>query len=195
MKDRPITTLFLLVSANGKIITERPDSFNFPNIDGVNERKDTPEKINMALVVIDNKLRLNENGIVYLTKWAKQFILITNNKNHPAFSMNIENLSIIYQEEIELNSLFKILKNEYHVESITIQSSDILNEALLQDKLFDYVNVVVSPMFIGCRSMQSLSSENSIRESSQLLPLSNLKLEEYKVLENSYIQLKYKVVN
>jgi 2,5-diamino-6-(ribosylamino)-4(3H)-pyrimidinone 5'-phosphate reductase len=228
MSDRPITTLFLMTSVDGKISTGNSDQLDvdidFPKIDGVkqglhqyyeieettdlwslntgrvmqkigiNERKDIPEKMDVSFVIIDNKPHLNDSGIAYLCKWVKQLILVTTSKNHPACTMNIDNLSIIYQEELNLTDLMKALKSEYHVERITIQSGGTLNERFLREKLFDYVNIVIAPILIGGKDTASLIDGNSITKSSQLNLLSALKLEECNVLKDSYIQLKYKVI-
>jgi 2,5-diamino-6-(ribosylamino)-4(3H)-pyrimidinone 5'-phosphate reductase len=86
------------------------------------------------------------------------------------------------------------LKNEYHVERITIQSGGTLNERFLREKLFDYINVVIAPILIGGKETPSLIDGNSITKASQLNLLGALKLEECNVLEDSYIQLKYKVI-
>lgn len=228
MSDRPISTLFLMTSVDGKISTGNSDELDvdidFPKIDGVrqglhqyyeieettdlwslntgrvmqkigiNERKDIPEKMGVSFVIIDNKPHLNDSGIAYLCKWVKQLILVTTNKNHPACSMDISNLSIIHQDELNLTNLMKTLKNEYDVERITIQSGGTLNERFLREKLFDYINIVIAPILIGGKETASLIDGNSITKSSQLNLLGALKLEECNVLKDSYIQLKYKVI-
>ena len=228
MSDRPISTLFLMTSVDGKISTGNSDELDvdidFPKIDGVrqglhqyyeieettdlwslntgrvmqkigiNERKDIPEKMGVSFVIIDNKPHLNDSGIAYLCKWVKQLILVTTNKKHPACSMDISNLSIIHQDELNLTNLLKVLKNEYDVERITIQSGGTLNERFLREKLFDYINIVIAPILIGGKETASLIDGNSITKSSQLNLLGALKLEECNVLKDSYIQLKYKVI-
>ena len=228
MSDRPISTLFLMTSVDGKISTGNSDELDvdidFPKIDGVrqglhqyyeieettdlwslntgrvmqkigiNERKDIPEKMGVSFVIIDNKPHLNDSGIAYLCKWVKQLILVTTYKNHPDCSMDISNLSIIHQDELNLTNLLKVLKNEYDVERITIQSGGTLNERFLREKLFDYINIVIAPILIGGKETASLIDGNSITKSSQLNLLGALKLEECNVLKDSYIQLKYKVI-
>lgn len=228
MSDRPICTLFLMISVDGKISTGNSDKLDvdadFPKIDGVkqglhqyyeieettdlwslntgkvmqkigiNERRDIPKKMDVSFVIIDNKPHLNDYGITYLCKWVKRLILVTTNKHHPASAMKINNLNIIYQQELNLTSLMKTLKNEYQVERITIQSGGTLNERFLREKLFDYINVVIAPILIGGKETPSLIDGNSITKASQLNLLGALKLEECNVLEDSYIQLKYKVI-
>lgn len=53
------------------------------------------------MVVIDNK-NLNEHEIRCLCAKSKRFVIVTTNKNHPAFNLKEENLSIIYQDELSL---------------------------------------------------------------------------------------------
>lgn len=229
MEDRPITTLFLITSVDGKISigdSEELDiDIDFPKIDGVkeglyqyyeieettdlwslntgrvmnkigiNDRKDSPEKMRASFVIIDNKPHLRNSGIEYLCKWVKQLLLVTTNKKHPAYSMNLDNLNIIYQDELDLKELLKALKVQYEVNRLTIQSGGTLNERFLREKLFDNVNIVIAPILIGGKNTSSLIDGESIRTSSQLGLLSALKLEECKILEDSYIQLKYTVIN
>lgn len=123
--DRPITTLFMLMSVDGKISTGATDlwSFNSGRVQekmGVN-KKEMPKKTPVSFVVIDNK-HLNENGIRYFCALSKEFVLITTNTKHPAFNVEEENLHIIYQNELSLKDALIKLKSEYDRERITIQT-------------------------------------------------------------------------
>lgn len=81
------------------------------------------------------------------------------------------------------------------MDKITIQSGGTLNEKFLREKLFDYVNIVVAPILIGGKDTASLINGKSIEKVEELDLLGTLKLEECKQLKDSYIQLKYKVIN
>ena len=121
MQRKPITTLFMLESLDGKINSGNNDTLDvdkdwctitgvkeglnqYYEIEqttdlyslntgrvmakiGVNNRLSEPPKIDCSFVIIDNKPHLNEQGIIYLSKWVQKLILVTTNKNHPAYQL------------------------------------------------------------------------------------------------------------
>ena len=128
--NRPMTTLFMLMSVDGKISTGATDELDvdqdFPQIDGLREglhqyyeieqttdlwsfntgrvqakmgvnSKPMPEKTPVSFVLLDNH-HLDEHGIRYFCARSKQFVLITTNRDHPAFRVPAENLRIIFQK-------------------------------------------------------------------------------------------------
>lgn len=229
MKKRPVTTLFLLTSLDGKISTGSGDNMDvdkdFPKIKGlaeglhqyyeieqttdlfsfntgrvmqkigVNACRETPEKMPVSFVILDNKPHLNENGIRYLCAKTKLLILVTNNKNHPALSLKINNLKTFLQVKTELKEMLETLGETYGVERLTIQSGGTLNELFLREKLIDYVDVVIAPVLVGGKDTPSLISGKSLTSSEQLGLLGVLKLNSCEVLENSYLRLRYQVVS
>ena len=179
--ERPITTLFMLMSVDGKISTGATDELDvdkdFPKITGVSEglhqyyeieqttdlwslntgrvqekmgvnTKPLPDKTPVSFVLIDNK-HLSEHGVRYFCALSKEFVLITTNAVHPAFSVQESNLHIICQKQLSLSDALAKLKAEFGCERITIQSGGTLNSLFLREKLFDYVDVVVAPVLIG----------------------------------------------
>ena len=135
MMDRPVTTLFMLMSLDGKISTGALDALDvdkdFPKISGLKEglhqyyeieqttdlwsfntgrvqekmgvnEKPFPDKTPVSFVLLDNS-HLTEHGLKYFCKKSKEFVLITSNKNHPAYNVKESNLHIIYQEELSLS--------------------------------------------------------------------------------------------
>ena len=133
--DRPVTTLFMLMSLDGKISTGALDALDvdkdFPKISGLKEglhqyyeieqttdlwsfntgrvqekmgvnEKPFPDKTPVSFVLLDNS-HLTEHGLKYFCKKSKEFVLITSNKNHPAYNVKESNLHIIYQEELSLS--------------------------------------------------------------------------------------------
>lgn len=225
-KNRPITTLFMLMSLDGKISTGTSDSLDvdkdFPKIDGVKEglhqyyeieqttdlwsfntgrvqakmgvnTADFPSKSPVSFVLLDNH-HLSEHGVRYFCARSKEFVLITQNKNHPAFTIKEDNLHLIYQEELNLSAALEILKKEYGCERITIQSGGTVNSLFLRQKLFDYIDIVLAPLLVGGKDTSTLIDGESIEKVSDLCRLSALKLIECKQLENSYIRLRYQVL-
>lgn len=231
MQNRPINTLFMIMSLDGKINSGDSDELDVDRdwctIDGVkeglhqyydiekttdwyslntgkvmakigvNDRKETPQKIPCRFIIIDNKPHLNENGIEYLCNWVEMLFLVTNNKNHPAYNVKdrLDNLNILYYDEIDFNNVMEDLKKDYQVERITIQSGGTLNCEFLRKNLIDYVNIVIAPILVGGSTTNTLIDGKAISKIEELNKLKALKLMEAHVLQDSYVQLKYKVLN
>ena len=229
--NRPITTLFMLESLDGKISSGSTDNLDadkdFCKIDGVkeglnqyyeleqetdafslntgrvmakigvNDKKEYHKKIDVVtFVIIDNKPHLNENGIDYLCHWVGKVLLVTTNKKHPAYTIKekYENLDILYYETLDLEKLLEDLYSKYNAERLTIQSGGTLNGMFVRNKLIDFVNIVVAPIIVGGKDVPTLVDVESITDESELNKLMPLKLLECNKLEDSYIELKYKVL-
>ncbi len=227
MKNRPITTLFMLMSLDGKITTGAADELDadkdFPKIAGVkeglhqyyeieqttslwslnsgrtmekvgvNERVTLPEKTPVSFVIIDNEQHLNMRGLKYLCALCKRIVIATNKIDY--FKTDDENLDILhYESGIDFTDLFKKLKEKYCVEDLTIQSGGTLNGRFLRENLIDYVRIVVAPVLVGGKDTATLIDGESITGIEDLHLLKALKLIEMKPLEDSYIELYYKVL-
>ena len=227
--NRPITTLFMLESLDGKISTGNNDNFDvdkdFCRIDGVkeglhqyyeleentdlyslntgrvmakigvNDKKDYRDKMAVSFIIIDNKPHLNENGIDYLCHWVNKLFLITTNKEHCAFDLinNYENLEILYYEQLDLSKMLEDLYSNYGVDRLTIQSGGSMNCLFIRNDLLDYVNIVIAPILIGGKEVSTLVDGESIKNDNELTLLRSLELIECNKLNDSYIELKYKV--
>ena len=101
----------------------------------------------------------------------------------------------IYQKQLSLSDALAKLKAEFGCERLTIQSGSTMNSLFLREKLFDYVDIVVAPVLIGGKDTSTLINCQSLLFQSELSQLKALKLEECAVLENSYLRLRYKVIN
>ncbi|MBQ1378275.1 MAG: dihydrofolate reductase family protein [Lachnospiraceae bacterium] len=227
MSDRPVTTLYMLMSVDGKISTGASDDLDvdkdFPGIDGLKEglhqyyeieqttdlwsfntgrvqekmgvnEKPLPEKTPVSFVLLDNR-HLTEHGVRYFCARSKEFVLITRNKEHPAFSVKEPNLHILFQEKQDLKEALRLLKSQFGCERLTIQSGGTVNSLFLREKLFDYVDLVVAPVLIGGKDTSTLIDGRSLVSESELSGLGVLKLEECQVLSDSYLRLRYKVVS
>ena len=139
---RPITTLFMLMSVDGKISPGATDDLDFdkdlPHISGIKEglqqyydieqttdlwslnsgrvqakmginEKELPAKTPVSFVLIDNH-HLTENGVRYFCARSKEFVLVTANREHPAFKVNETNLHIIYQDKLDPHDMLRQLK-------------------------------------------------------------------------------------
>lgn len=225
--DRPVTTLFMLMSVDGKISTGAADNLDvdrdFPKIAGVREglhqyyeieqttdlwtlnsgrvqakigvnTKEMPNKTPVSFAIIDNR-HLNGDGVRYLCALSKELVLITSNREHPAFSTEENNIHIIYQEKLSAKDALARLKSEYGCERLTIQTGGTLNGLFLREKLFDYVDIVVAPVLIGGKDTATLIDGRSLLSKQELSGLGALKLRECVVLENSYLRLRYQVIS
>lgn len=225
--DKPMTTLFMLMSVDGKIspgATDRLDvDKDFPKIEGVKEglhqyyeieqttdlwslnsgrvqakigvnTAKLPNRTPVSFVIIDNH-HLKEHGVRYFCALSKQFVLVTSNKNHPAFEIEEENLHIIYQNELSLKEVLAKLKSEYGCKRITIQTGGTLNGLFLREKLIDYIDIIVAPILIGGKDTSTLIDGKSLLSENELSKLGVLKLQECTILEDSYLRLRYKVIS
>ena len=223
---RPITTLFMLMSVDGKISTGASDNLDvdkdFPKIAGVKEGlhqyyeieqttdlwslnsgrvqakmgvnvKKLPDKTPVSFVIIDNN-HLKEHGIRYFCALSREFVLVTSNADHPAFQVDQDNLHVIYQNELSLSAALVKIKTEYGCERITIQTGGTLNGLFLREKLLDYIDIVVAPVLIGGKDTSTLIDGKSLLSDNELSKLGVLKLQECKILKDSYLRLRYAII-
>ena len=162
---------------------------------GVNNKKEYPNKVEVNFIIIDNKPHLNENGIDYICHWVEKLILVTTNKNHIAYSLKdkYDNLDILFYEELDLKKLLEDLYSEYNVNKLTLQSGGNLNGLFVRENLIDYVNIVIAPLLVGGKDVSTLIDGKAIESDRELDKLRALELLECNKLEDSYVQLKYKV--
>ena len=225
--SRPVTTLFMLMSVDGKISTGATDELDvdqdFPRITGLREglhqyyeieqttdlwsfntgrvqdkmganRLDMPDKTPVSFVLLDNR-RLNEHGVRYFCAKSRQFVLVTTNRNHPAFHVKAENLHIIFQEKLSLAAVLTILKEQFGCDRLTVQSGGTVNGLFLREKLFDFVDVVVAPVLIGGKDTATLIDGRSLQAKDELDKLGILRLMEAVPLQDSYLRLRYQVMS
>ena len=223
--NRPVTTLFMLMSVDGKISTGSTDLLDvdrdFPRIPGLKEglhqyyeieqttdlwsfntgrvqakmganEKEFPPKTPVSFVLLDNH-HLNEHGVRYFCAKSRQFVLITSNRQHPAFSVREDNLRILFQEELSLGKALLVLKEQYGCERLTVQSGGTVNGLFLREKLFDFVDIVIAPVLIGGKDTATLVDGVSLRTAGELSGLGVLKLIEAVTLQDSYVRLRYQV--
>lgn len=221
-----MTTLFMLMSVDGKISTGQTDELDvdsdFPKLKGVKEglyqyyeieqttdlwslnsgrvqaklgvnEKAFPGKSPVSFVLVDST-HLTEHGVRYFCAWAKEFVLITTNPNHPAYRVAESNLHILLQEKLNLGAALIRLKKEYGCERITIQTGGTLNALFLRDKLLDYIDIVIAPVLVGGKNTATLIDGSSLTSVQELGKLGVLCLESCNILKDSYIRLTYRVV-
>jgi 2,5-diamino-6-(ribosylamino)-4(3H)-pyrimidinone 5'-phosphate reductase len=162
---------------------------------GVNTDNNPIHCPNLNFVIIDNK-NLNEKGITNLCDNLKTLYLVTTNENHPAYSVKIPNLVILfYEKEIDFEDMFIQLKNRYKEERVTIQSGGTLNSIFVRKGLVDRLSIVIAPCLVGGKDTPSLVDGTSLISDEDLKYIKTLKLENVKKLENNYLHITYKVNN
>ena len=224
--SRPVTTLFLLMSVDGKISTGSTDNMDvdrdFPTVAGLAEglqqyydieqttdlwslgsgrvqqkmgvnEGSLPQKTPVSFALFDNS-HLTEHGVRHFCARSQQFVLVTDNEQHPAFSVAADNLHIILRPKSFADALQQ-LNTRFGCERITVQTGGTLNTLLVREKLIDYVDIVVAPVLIGGKDTATLMDGESLRDTSQLSALGVLQLERCEALQNSYVRLRYKVVS
>ncbi|MBQ6595341.1 MAG: dihydrofolate reductase family protein [Clostridia bacterium] len=224
--DRPVTTLFMLMSVDGKISTGSTDEMDvdrdFPLIPGLKEglhqyyeieqttdlwsfntgrvqakmgvnTREMPEKTPVSFVLLDDR-HLNEHGVRYFCARSERFVLITTNREHPAFGVREDGLHIILQEELSLTSALAQLKERFGCERLTVQSGGTVNALFLREKLLDFADIVVAPALIGGKDTSTLIDGRSLRARNELSRLGVLRLIEVRALQNSYVRLRYQVI-
>lgn len=224
---RPVTTLFMLMSADGKISTGSTDETDFdrdlPKISGVHEglhryyeieqttdlwslnsgkvqakmgvnEGPMPPKTPVSFVIIDSS-HLTEHGIRHFCARSDNFVLITQNPEHPAFGVKEDNLHIIFQEKYDFGKALEILYSDFGCERITVQTGGTINGILLREKLLDYVDIVVAPVLVGGKDTPTLIDGRSLTSPAELAGLGTLKLTDAEVLTGSYLRLRYKVLS
>jgi 2,5-diamino-6-(ribosylamino)-4(3H)-pyrimidinone 5'-phosphate reductase len=164
---------------------------------GANKPQKNIVKLPVSFLIIDNKPHLNEIGIDNFIKKSKKFFIITTNKSHPAFDRkNENNLQIIYYEnKIDFVDLFRKLKEDFKIDNLTIQTGATLNSIFLRHKLIDKISIVVAPALIGGKETPSLIGGKSLSSIDELKNIKALKLVDVKKLNDSYLHLKYDVIN
>lgn len=231
-RRRPITTLFLLQSLDGKISTGSVDARDvdkdFPTITGVKEGLQQYYDIEMttdlwslcsgrvqakvgantkpivnnpdavvSFAIIDNK-HLTEHGVRVLCGKTKKTVILTTNKNHPAFKLLSElgNLQVMLFDNLDNpNKMFERLYAEQGCDRITVQTGGTLNSLFLRAGCIDYIDIVIAPILIGGSDTTSLVEGKSLNSVSDLNKMSVLKLQSIEKLKYSYIRTKYKVVH
>lgn len=224
---RPITTLFLLTSVDGKISTGATDKLDvdrdFPKLPGVREglhqyyeieqttdlwslntgrvqekmgvnEKPVPEKTPVSFVLVDSK-HLTAQGVEYFCALSQKFVLITTNPHHPAYGVDRSNLYILFQECLDMKKALEQLYTRFGCDRLTIQSGGTLNGLFLREKLIDFVDLVVAPVLVGGKETATAIDGKALQTPEELEGLGVLKLQECKVLEDSYLRLRYRVIS
>lgn len=146
----------------------------------------------MNFVIIDNR-HLTEQGIRYFCSRSVKFVLVTTNKSHPAFQMDLPNLHIIHQTTLNLPEVLGQLW-EMGCRNLTVQGGGTINALMLKDRLIDRINLVIAPIIVGGKDVPSLVGGTGLTDHAEVGRLTGLKLRSVKDLGDGYIHVLYDVV-
>lgn len=222
--DRPVITLFMLMSVDGKISTGSADELDFdkdlPKIAGAKEGlhqyyeiEQTTDLWSFNTGRVQAKMGVNTMDMP--AKTPVSFVLLD---NHHLTEHGIRYFCARSQEFVLITSnadhpAFNVkednlhiiygeslpdalvrLKKEFDCDRLTVQSGGSVNELFLRSKLIDYVDIVVAPVLIGGKETPTLIDGKSRKLAGELSGVGVLKLIDCSVLQDSYIRLRYKVL-
>jgi len=81
------------------------------------------------------------------------------------------------------------------IDNLTIQTGATLNSIFLRHKLINKISIVVAPALIGGKETPSLIDGKSLSSVDELKDIKALKLVDVKKLNDSYLHLKYDMIN
>ena len=222
--DRPIITLFMLMSVDGKISVGSTDELDFdkdlPHIAGVAEGLGQYYDIEQTTDLWSFntgrvQAKMGANTAQFPVKTPVSFVLMDNHhlNEHGIryFCGRSQQVVLITTNakhpafQITDNNLHIIygellpdalirLKSEYGCERLTVQSGGTINGLFLREKLIDFVDIVVAPVLIGGKETSTLIDGTSLVSADELSKIGVLKLIDCVVLQNSYIRLRYQVI-
>lgn len=160
---------------------------------GVNSSSFKRNKIDiLKFVIIDNKPHLNEQGLKNLCNWVGKLYIVTTNKNHPAFKLNLDGLEVLYYNQLDLRKVLKDLVDR-GCDRLTLQSGGSMNALFVREKLIDKVSVVIAPLLVGGNNTPTLVDGESLTSPNELDKLMVLELSRVKPLKHNYLWIEYNV--
>lgn len=121
-----------------------------------------------------------------------------NNKSHPAYNVQerFGNIKVIdFDTHGNLSGLLNILRKDFNIDKITIQTNGTFNATWVRDSLINEVSIVIAPMLIGGSDTQSLIGGESLHTFEDLTKIKALELIECNQLDNSFLHLRYTVIH
>ena len=159
---------------------------------GINKRQDV-NKTPVSFIIVDNK-NLTQTGVLNMSKKSAHLYIATTNKKHPAFSANLDNITVCcYDKKLDFEDLFKQLRETFGIKRVTVQTGGMLNTQFVRQGLIDEVSIFVAPVLVGGKDTPTLLDGDSLKPAQGLADIKALKLISANVLKNSYLHLKYGV--
>ena len=157
------------------------------------ERIYDPEDVRPFWIVVDSRSRLK--GVLHFYRqmeYIKDIIVLVSNSTPKDYLRYLKEKKYPYvragKERIDFFEAFRILKEEYRIETILTDTGPTLNNLLLQQNLADEISVIVAP-FIVAKSQPRIFVGLDIEE--EQIKLSSRDAQK---LGNDYVWLRYKVM-
>ena len=211
--DKPITTLFMLMSVDGKISTGSTDELDvdrdFPKIPGVREGlhqyyeiEQTTDLWSFNTGRVQAKMGVNEKELP--DKTPVSFVLLD---DHHLTEHGVRYFCAKSKQAVVITSnashpAFRVDADNLHIIYQERPSLSIALERLRKEcgcerltvQSGGTVNGLFLPVLIGGKDTPTLIDGRSLASNTELSELGVLKLIDCSVLENSYIRLRYEVV-
>ena len=199
--ERPVTTLFMLMSVDGKISTGAADELDMdrdlPLIDGVKEGlhqyyeiEQTTDLWSFNTGRVQEKMGVNEKEMP--AKTPVSFVILDNRHltEHGVRYFCARSKQAVVITSNPSHPAFQVSESNLH---IIYQETQSLKEALA--RLKRECGCERLTVQSGGKDTSTLNDGTSLTAKKELSGLGALKLEECSVLEDSYIRLRYKVIS
>jgi 2,5-diamino-6-(ribosylamino)-4(3H)-pyrimidinone 5'-phosphate reductase len=158
------------------------------NLDNYNDQK---------LVVLDERGKIREETwkiIVSQRWWNNKPVAIVNQETPKKYLEKLKNIEIEYikieEKNINLREILKLLRKEFNIHKLRIDSGGLINGQLLRNNLVDMISVVITPQLTGGRSIDKMFVAGDLKDFRDVV---KLKLYDVRSLENDIIWLMYEV--
>src|SRR3989344_977825 len=153
---------------------------------GVNFRVETPQKMNVPLIVFDAEKDLTPRGMLYLSQCVKHLYIIGYLSIYKKLKKKPKNLIWIPYEKRA--PLLEVMHQLYTrgVRAVVMHSAGLLNARWIAEGLVDHLTVIVAPLLVGKNGTSMLMDT---------VPFSvrPLTLVETRAISDSYLFLRYDV--
>lgn len=117
-------------------------------------------------IILDSKLIIDLNANIFKTGDYKKIIIATSEKA-PATKINELkqygiNVIVIGRDKVDLNSLFKILGG-LNITSILVEGGNRVNTSIIEQNLFDKIQIFIAPFIIGNKDALSFTDGNGLK--------------------------------
>lgn len=156
------------------------------------ERIYDPEDVRPFWIVVDSRSRLK--GMLHFYRqmeYIKDIIVLVSNSTPNDYLRYLKEKNYPYvkagKERIDFFEAFRILSEEYKIETILTDTGPTLNNLLLEQNLADEISLIVAP-FIVAKSQPRMFIGLDIEE--EQIKLSS---QDAQKLGNDYVWLRYKI--
>lgn len=157
---------------------------------GANEGLFLKEQKPCCFVVFDNS-HLTHEGRLHIANNCKQVIFVT--KNNIREGLLPSNVKTLMYGDFNPVGIFRELKSQFNIRSMTIQTGGELNSVWFSYDLIDYIKVVIAPIIVGgCYTTTLVDGKNSLMDSEYGPKMfSKFKLSDITKLRDGFVCMDY----